>query len=218
MSEVRLEEREGIGVVWIGEGENRVNTDLVDGLNAALDDALARGCKGVVTISAGKFYCYGYDLDHIKTLGEGGDAFLQQSRVLLARLMTMPVPTVAAVNGHAFGMGAMIALAHDQRLMRADRGWLCFPEVALGLRLHQAMNQLVLSRLGDRTALEALATGRRYDGPQALESGWVEALAAEDELLDRAVAAADARSGQPAESVAAIKSDLYRPIISLLGR
>jgi len=44
---------------------------------------------------------------------------------LFARLLTFGVPVVAALNGHAFGAGAMLALACDERTMRADRGWLC---------------------------------------------------------------------------------------------
>ncbi len=41
---------------------------------------------------------------------------------VMARVLVFPAFTVAAMNGHAFGAGAQIALAHDQRVMRADRG------------------------------------------------------------------------------------------------
>lgn len=46
-----------------------------------------------------------------------------------ARILTLPEPTVAAVSGHVFGAGAMLAMAHDWRIMRSDRGYFCFPEV-----------------------------------------------------------------------------------------
>ena len=60
----------------------------------------------------------------------GSDAwYVGRVQGMLARFLTLPVPTAAAVVGHAFGAGAMLALAHDFRVMRADRGYFCFPEV-----------------------------------------------------------------------------------------
>ncbi len=213
---IRTERRGDTAVLWLGDGENRVDTAFLHAVEEALDAAESGGATALVTAGEGKCYSNGFDLDHILSLGEGSEAFLTGARRLLARFIGFPLPTVAAVNGHAFGMGAMLALAHDQRVMRHDRGWLCFPEVALGLRLHPAMNALVASRLGDRTALEALTTARRYDGQAALDTGWVAATAPADELVALAVATAEARVGQPPASVAVIKRDLYRPLLSLL--
>lgn len=48
-------------------------------------------------------------------------------------MLTLPMPTVAAVTGHAFGGGALLAMAHDWRVMRGDRGYFCFPEVDIRL-------------------------------------------------------------------------------------
>jgi enoyl-CoA hydratase/carnithine racemase len=42
---------------------------------------------------------------------------------ILAKLLAPPMPTVAAVTGHAFGGGAMLGMAHDWRVMRTDRGY-----------------------------------------------------------------------------------------------
>lgn len=50
-----------------------------------------------------------------------------------ARPLQLPIPTVCALNGHAFGAGMMFALGHDYRLQREDRGFLCAPEVAIGV-------------------------------------------------------------------------------------
>ena len=52
-------------------------------------------------------------------------------------MLTLPVYTVAAVNGHAFGAGAQLAVAHDLRLMRTDRGFFCTPEIDMKVGLHQ---------------------------------------------------------------------------------
>jgi enoyl-CoA hydratase/carnithine racemase len=216
VSELRVEDRRGIAVAWIGEQENLIDSELLASLNEALDRIEASGAAGLVTTGHGKFYSNGFDLDHIGKLGERAGAFLTDAVRLLGRVVTLPFPTVAAINGHAFGIGAMLALAHDRRFMRQDRGWLCLPEVALGLRLHPLMNALVATRLGDQTALEALITGRRFDAAAALAGGWIEAAVPEEELVNRAVAAALDWSGQSRDAVAGIKTELYRPILGLL--
>ena len=51
----------------------------------------------------------------------------------MGRVITLPIPTICAVGGHAFGAGFMLALCHDVRLMREDRGFLCANEVAIGM-------------------------------------------------------------------------------------
>ena len=216
MSELRVEDRRGIAVAWIGDQENLIDSEFLAALNEALDRIEASGAAGLVTTGGGKFYSNGFDLDHIGKLGEQAGTFLADAVRLLGRVVTLPFPTVAAINGHAFGIGAMLALAHDRRIMRQDRGWLCLPEVALGLRLHPVMNALVATRLGDQTALEALITGRRFDAAAALAGGWIEAAVPEPELVNRAAAAALDWSGQSRAAVAGIKTDLYRSILGLL--
>src|SRR5262245_57786901 len=127
---VDIEWRDHVAVLRLGVEQNMVNGAFVDGVNDALDEIEAdEEATAVVSSGAGKFYSYGFDLEYIQSLGADGDSFLNRSRMLMARIMTFGLPTVAALNGHAFGAGAMLALVHDQRVMRADRGWFCFPEV-----------------------------------------------------------------------------------------
>ena len=101
-------------------------------------------------------------------------AFIDRSVVLLARFLTAPVPTVAALNGHAFGWGAMFALAHDQRVQRADRGWLCLPEVDLGLQFHPLQLSLIQAKLSPAAVAESILAGRRWDAEAALAAGVVD--------------------------------------------
>ena len=100
-------------------------------------------------------------------------------QALLARVLTFPMPTAAAVTGHAFGAGAMLAMAHDVRVMRADRGYFCFPEVDIRIPFTDGMAALIQAKLTPQAAVASMTTGRRFGGVEAAELGIVDATAAE---------------------------------------
>ena len=77
---------------------------------------------------------------------------------LAARLITFPMPTVGAINGHAFGAGFMWALSHDQRVMRVDRGLMCANEIEIGI------------------AMPALGVGRHFAFPISFPLGLAHAM------------------------------------------
>ncbi|MGD0394958.1 MAG: enoyl-CoA hydratase/isomerase family protein, partial [Acidimicrobiales bacterium] len=106
---------------------------------------------------------------------------------LLVRILDFPAITVAAVNGHAFAAGAMLATAHDIVIMREDRGFWCLPEVDLGLPLTPTMFEVVAAHLPTATLRESSLTGRRYPGSDALSAGIVHELASEDSVVTRAL-------------------------------
>ncbi len=128
---------------------------------------------------------------------------------VLARLLALPVPTVAAVQGHAFAGGAMLALAHDFRVMRADRGFFCLPEVDINIPFTRGMSGLIQGKLTPRTAHEAMTTGRRYGGTDALAEGIVDAVAHEDDVLSSAIELARPLAGKAGPTLGIIKSRMY---------
>jgi enoyl-CoA hydratase/carnithine racemase len=124
------------------------------------------------------------------------------------------LPTVAAINGHAFGIGGIMALAHDQRVMRDERGWFCLPEVDLGLSFHPFMQALINARLPARTAQEAILTGRRYDAAAARAAGIVDETAPGDDLLARATELVEPWTGKQPATVGALKAQLHAPVVA----
>ena len=208
---------DGVLVVHLGDGPNNATEDLLTALEAALDQVAGdEAILGLVTVGDGKAYSQGYDLEYFGTLGGLElQAFVDRSVVLLARFLSCPVPTVAALNGHAFGWGAMFALAHDQRVQRGDRGWLCLPEVDLGLQFHPLQLSLIQAKLSPTAVAESILAGRRWDAEAALAAGVVDARAAEADLLRAAVDLALARSGKARGIVAALKADLYAGTLAL---
>lgn len=208
---------DGVLVVHLGDGGNTVDEALLSVLEGALDAVDAdEDLRGVVTVGDGKAYSQGYDLELFGTFqGDGLQRFIDRSVVLLARFVTAPVPTVAAINGHAFGWGAMFALAHDQRIQRADRGWVCLPEIDLGLQFHPLQLSLIQAKVSAAAVSESILAGRRWDATAGLAAGVVDAVAPEDELLRAAVDLALARSGKERKIVRALKSDLYSSTLAL---
>lgn len=208
---------DGVLLVHLGDGGNQVTEDLLGALESALDRVAAdESILGLVTVGDGKAYSQGYDLELFGSLGGLElQAFVDRSVVLLGRFLTAPVPTVAALNGHAFGWGAMFALAHDQRVQRADRGWLCLPEVDLGLQFHPLQLSLIQAKLSAAAASESILAGRRWDAAAALAAGVVDATADEDALLRAAVDLALARSGKGRAIVSALKADLFAATLAL---
>ena len=208
---------DGVLVIHLGDGPNNVDVALLDALEAALDETAAdESVLGIVTVGDGKAYSQGYDLELFGTMeGFALQAFIDRSVVLLARFLTAPVPTVAALNGHAFGWGAMFALAHDQRVQRADRGWLCLPEVDLGLQFHPLQLSLIQAKLTSAAVSESILAARRWDADAALSAGVIDARAAEADVVRAAVDLALARSGKARDIVAALKGDLYASTLEL---
>jgi enoyl-CoA hydratase/carnithine racemase len=207
---------DGIHVVHLGDGPNSVDEELLGGVEAALDAIEADpSATALVTVGDGKAYSQGYDLEAFGRMGDGLQPFIDRSVALLARVLVAPVPTVAALNGHAFGYGAMLALAHDLRAQRVDRGWLCLPEVDLGLQFHPLQLSLIQAKLTPAAVAESILGGRRWDGPAALAAGMVDATAAEGDLIATALDLARTRSGKARDIVTALKRDLYAATVAL---
>jgi enoyl-CoA hydratase/carnithine racemase len=217
VSGATLDRRGAVFVLTLGDGENRFHPDRLAAINAALDEVeAADGPKGVVTTGSGKFYSNGLDLDFMAANPDRAEANLEQVHALFARVLAFPAPIVAAVQGHAFAAGAMLALAHDLIVMRGDRGFFCLPEVDLGIPFTAGMNALIRSRLPIATAHEAMTTARRYGGYEALEAGIVAVTAGEHELLDVAVARAEDRAAKAGTVFGTIKARLYAEVIAEL--
>ena len=211
-------QREGnVFVLRMNSGENRFNPEFVGAMNAALDEVEGHGVpSALVTTGEGKFYSNGLDLAWMGTDGVDAIAFVRTVHKLLGRVLAFPRPTVAALNGHAFAGGAMLALAHDSSVMRSDRGYFCLPEADIGIPFTAPMTALIASRIPQPALHEACTTGRRYAAPEALRAGIIAAVADESAVLSTAVARAAALAGKEASTLGAIKRGLYAPALRLL--
>lgn len=211
----QLSYRDKVAVLNLGDGENRFSPAWLDSLETHLDE-VERNAQGLVTVGIGKFYSNGLDLDFLMTNGDRTDWYVERVHNLFARVLTFPMPTVAAVNGHAFGAGAMLAIAHDYRVMREDRGYYCFPEVDINIPFTPGMAALIQAKIVPQTAITAMTTGHRYGGGQALAAGLVDDTATEERVLDSAVERLDGLLGKNPDTVRAIKTTMFASVVETL--
>ncbi len=214
---IDLERSGDVFVLTMDNGENRMNASWLQAITAALDDVeSAAPPVALVTTGTGKFYSNGLDLEWLQTGAVDMGEFVAGMEKVFARVLGMPLITVAGCNGHTFAAGAMLAMAHDFRVMRADRGFFCLPEVDIGIPLTAGMNALMTGRLPRVTAHEVLVTGRRFGGVEAAEKHIVDRAVPEDQVVPAAITLAAELADKAGPTLATIKRRMYAETIESL--
>ncbi|MGO4613463.1 enoyl-CoA hydratase/isomerase family protein [Nocardia sp. 2YAB30] len=210
--------RDKIAVIDLGDDENRFSPGWLDTVDQLLDETQQNGAQALVTTATGKFYSNGLDLDWLMSHGDQAEWYVGQVQALFSRILTCPLPTVAAVNGHAFGAGAMLGIAHDYRVMRVDRGYYCFPEVDIHIQFTPGMAAMIQAKLTPQTSMTAMATGHRYGGAEAYASGLIDRTAPEGAVLDTAMELIGPIAGKDPGTLGAIKSTMFASAVAALAQ
>jgi len=127
------------------------------------------------------------------------------------------MPTVALVNGHMFGAGVFLALACDYRIQNPSKGFLCLPEVDLGVPIPTSIAAMLKAKLPSLLVYRDLVIeGRRVSGPDALKMGIVDELGGMEEcvkFIGERKLVAKGKMG----AVGALKEDLYREVLLMFA-
>jgi Delta3-Delta2-enoyl-CoA isomerase len=208
------------GDVWIlnlGDDENRFHPDWMAAVSGALDEVVAKPePRALVTSASGKIWSNGLDLDWLGQNQDRVQDYVDQVHELFAKFLAAPLPTVAAIQGHCFAAGAMLALSHDWRVMRADRGFFCLPEADINIPFTPGMSALIQSRLTKQAATHAMLGAKRFGGEEAAEMRIVDAAVAEDQVLAQAVELAAAHAAKLGGTLGTIKERMYAPVLATL--
>ena len=195
---ITLEKKNHVYLLKMNAGENRWNTSFVREFSEALDEVeLDDGPGALVTSSTDeKFFSNGLDLDWVKNpekYPQNGDreVFGEEFMYLMGRMITLPVPTICAINGHAFGAGFMLSLSHDVRVMREDRGFICANEIQLGMKIPRPELALFRHKIPANSFFETVQLSKRWTGPDALNAGIVQAVGSIEELQEMALRKAE---------------------------
>ena len=223
MAVITLEIKNGIALVSMCNGGNSHNLVFSREMNDILD--LVAGDPGVssmvLTSTDEKLFSVGIDVDWMsKQFQEKGHAeikeFMNNMNSVFKKLLLLPVPAIAAINGHAFGNGAIISCACDFRFMRSDRGFFCFPEVDLGIPFLPGMLAFVKKAIPRYKFNEMYLSGRRIGAPELAEHHIIEkACASSEELMNEAMAFA-ATFTKKKGIFGELKKRLYKDVIAVM--
>ncbi len=221
--DVKLERTGDVFVLDMGEGENRFNPTSLAQLNEAIDTVEAattgddREQVALVTTATGKIFSNGIDLEWMMSdAADDVEGFIRDMQGVWARVMSLPIPTVAAVNGHAFAGGAMFTLAHDRIVMRADRGFWCVNEALLGMPFTPGMQAILTARLTGPTARKAMLTAHRFGGDDAVAASIADEAHADAEVRPRAIELAQSLAPTANPIIGRLKEDLYAATLATL--
>ncbi|WP_054031481.1 enoyl-CoA hydratase/isomerase family protein [Desulfatitalea tepidiphila] len=213
---------DNVAVLTMNNGENRFNLASIQAFGEVLDDIVDHsGANALVVTSAHpKIWCNGIDLDwllpEVQTGGETSmNRFLCNMYKLFKRLLTMPMPTVAAINGHAFAGGAFLAFSHDFRFMRADRGWISLPEVDLGMTLGPVFMAISKKVMPVPLLEEMQYCARRLTAQECAERQIITRVCTLETLIGEAVAFAKSLN-KPRDIIQRMKLETLKPVLTVV--
>ena len=216
MSSMLLDSEGPVRTITMTNG-GAFNPDSLSQFSNALDAVLADEASGVLCITGqGKSFSQGLDLEYLMANPDGAMNFVGECMTTVGRLLSYPLPVVSLVNGHAFGLGAMIALASDYKVMREDRGFFCLPEIDLGATLTYRMNALVCGKLSGNVLRDVLLTGRRIAGPEAQDWGIVDRAAPLDALRDLAMDLVQPMCSKNRQALSGLKRGINSNILTVI--
>jgi len=208
-----LAERRGAVLVLTLNRPDRLNAwsnALEDRYFALLEEADADpDVRAIVVTGAGRGFCAGADMDDLKKAGTTDLDVIERPRPR-AYPLTMRKPMIAAINGAAAGLGLVEALYCDLRFT-VPKAKFTTAFVQRGLIAEYGMSWILPRLVGQSNALDLLLSGRVIQGEEALAMGLVNRVVAPEDLLDEAVAYADALATHSSPtSMAAIKNQVQR--------
>lgn len=212
-----------VAILVMTNGENRHNPDFVAAMLNAFDEIERdETIKAVILTSADeKSWSQGIDLEWITGAIGRNDIqsirdFLYGINRVFKRMLIYPVPVIAALNGHTFGNGAVLACACDFRFMRADKGFFCFPEVDINIPFLPGMIAMIRKTFPEYKIPAAVLTGKRMAGPELFHDKVITwACEDKDELMAEALAFAKTfNKGRPI--FAELKKRFHKEIFDIM--
>lgn len=182
---------DGVAVVTLDDGKaNAMSTEVINALDAHLDQALADGARALVIAGRPGKFSAGFNLAEMTASDQSMRTLVARGGSWLLRLYGFELPTVAACTGHALAGGALTLLACDVRVGEDAPAKIGLNEVAIGMPLPKFAVEMARDRLQKRAFMAAI-TGQVYDPAGATEVGYLDRVVPAGTVLEEALA--DAR-------------------------
>lgn len=175
MRDVDVTIEAGVAVLTIDrpQARNAIALQTISDLGEALDEVVSREAAVVVLRGAGdRAFVSGGDLKELAAIRDEAGAIDMATRMrrLLDRLVTLPIPVIAALNGHALGGGAEVAVAADLRVA-ADDVKIGFTQVQLAIMPAWGGAERLAELVGRSRALLLVGTGKTLPASEAERIG-----------------------------------------------
>ena len=192
MAVIEWEKKESIAVVNMCNGANKQELKFATQMNQCLDEILEDKdiFSVILTSTDEKNFSQGVDVEWVMQKRKEQDSdsiksFMKGMNSVFKKILLMPVPVIAAVNGHAFGNGAMLSCACDFRFMRQDKGFFCFPEVDISIPFLPGMIAFVRKAIPEYKFNEMILSGKRVGAKELEDSHVVVKASANNEELQK---------------------------------
>ena len=186
---IRYEKKDGIGIATINRPEalNALNSTVVSELEQVISEVEKDAELGAFIITGeGRSFVAGADIGEMSTLTKAeGEAFGKKGNDVFRKLETLPIPTIAAVNGFALGGGCELSMSCDIRLC-ADTAVFGQPEAGLGITPGFGGTQRLARLVGMGMAKQLIYTAKNIKADEALRIGLVNAVYPLEELMPAA--------------------------------
>ena len=213
---MRIERHGSVALLRLESGKvNAIGPAFVAGLNQLLD-GLA-GANAAVVTGQGSVFSAGLDLPALIDLDPAAmPRFMEEFNALMLRLFELPIPLVAAINGHAIAGGCVLALQADLRLAADRESRLGLNEAQLGLGLPAVVLETLRCQVPGSSLSPIALEGRLFSPREALQLGLVHEVVPEAGLLQKALERAQALAQLPPAGVRQIKAALRRPVADVI--
>ena len=205
---VTLDVEDGVATLTVDRPDklNSLNVETLEALDEALDEAEAADARALVLTGAGEdAFVAGADISYMQDLSTPeAQAYAELGHSVASRLETFPAPTIASINGYAFGGGCELAIACDLRVA-SERAVIGQTEIDLGIIPGWGGSQRLPRLVGDETARRLIFFGERVDATDAHEYGLVGEVVAHDQLDERVADLADDLAAKPKFALRAAK-------------
>lgn len=209
MQHLTLEFDDSVAILTLNRGKaNALNGEALTEIHDALKELNVNAdVRGVVVASASpKFFSSGFDVGEVFSYDRAAmGKFFGTFMDLYDYMMRYPKPLVAAVPGHAYAGGAILALTCDARIFGEGEYGFALNEVNLGIVLTPGVIRMAAGIMGDRVARELVVGGASLGPWEASECGLANRLVPSDHVLAEAIKLAESLGKKPPQAFAAIK-------------
>jgi enoyl-CoA hydratase/carnithine racemase len=203
--------------------ENKISGQFLRDFHLALDWVQQQHQEGsggaIISIGQGRHYSNGLDLEYLMSLNgvEAQLNFLKDVEKLFLRLLTFPLPTISAMNGHAFAGGFLLALAHDYRIMNSDKGFACMTEIDIQSSLTGGFNAILKEKLPRHLATRMMMEALRQNAHDLENLHVVDKAVPASKVLETAIEWGKMVAPKAAsKAMVHIKEDLFCDVIDIL--